>query len=49
MPESLNHRDEPDHDRQLRIPGRSRGQIEMSADFDAPAHDLKAEIDRVSD
>lgn len=49
MPESVNHRDETDHDRQLRIPGRSRGQIEISDDFDAPAHDLEAEIYRVSD
>lgn len=58
MPESVNHRDEPDHDWQPRIPGRSRGHIEISDDFDAPAHDIEfdapahdieAEIYSVSD
>lgn len=49
MPESVNHRDEPDHDRQPRTAGRSQGQIEISHDFDAPLQDLEAQIYNVGD
>ena len=49
MSECVNHRDEPDDDRQPRTPGRSQGQIEISDDLDAPVHDLEAEIYNVGD